>query len=201
MPAHGVMGNMHRVGAIIAGGEGRRFGADKALAGIAGAPMIAHVARALKVDALAVVGHAQAASMLSAAALSDPDIAVRGPLAGLLAALEWAAGLNAEWLVTAPCDVPLIPVGCSDALIDAAQRAGVDAAHAATDDGVHALCAVWRPSLAQKLRADLARGIHLPVRELVPGAVRVHFADVEAFSNVNTQDDLARLGARLAKRT
>lgn len=184
--------------AILAGGESRRFGADKAMADLGGAPMIARVAGKLRADALAVVGHAQAAALLNAAALRDPADAVRGPLAGVLAALDWAQALGAEWLMTAPCDTPLLPRDLHEQLIAAAEAAGASAAHARTDDGVHALCAVWRPALAARLRAAFANGVHPPVRELAPDAVEVAFADAEVFLNVNTPDDLARARGRIA---
>jgi molybdopterin-guanine dinucleotide biosynthesis protein A len=187
---------MNHVAAILAGGKGSRLGADKAMVDIAGTPMIAHVRRALRADSLAVVGHAEAAALLGATFLCDPDLAVSGPLKGVLAALEWAANQRAEWLVTVPCDVPLLPADFSSKLINAAQDAGAEAAHVATPDGLHALCAVWRPSLAKKLKEDLSRGIHRPVRDVSPGAVQVMFTDSETFLNVNTHDDLVRVSAR-----
>jgi molybdopterin-guanine dinucleotide biosynthesis protein A len=186
-----------RVAAILAGGESRRFGADKALADLAGQPMIARVAAFLGGEALAVVGHPQAAELLDAADLRDPPDAVRGPLAGVLAALDWAEAQGADWLMTAPCDTPLLPRDLYAHLIAAAEAKNAAAAHARTDDGVHALCAVWRPGLAAPLRAAFARGVHPPVRELAPDATFVRFADSSAFVNVNTPDDLARAAARL----
>jgi molybdopterin-guanine dinucleotide biosynthesis protein A len=189
----------HIVAAILAGGQSRRFGADKAMADLAGAPMIAHVAAALGGDAaaLAVVGHAAAARRLAATALRDPPGAVRGPLAGVLAGLDWAASLGADWLATAPCDAPLLPRDLWRRLIAAAKAAGASAAHAATADGVHALCAVWRPALAAPLRAYFARGLHPPVRELARDAAQVLFADASPFVNVNTRADFARVAAHL----
>ncbi len=184
-----------RAAAILAGGESRRFGADKALADLGGQRMIARVAALLGGEKLAVVGHPEAAVLLSAADLRDPHDAVRGPLAGVLAALDWAQG--AEWLMTAPCDTPLLPRDLYAQLIAAAEAASASAAHARTDDGVHALCAVWRPALAAPLRTAFAKGVHPPVRELAPDAVYVRFADASAFLNVNTPDDLARAAARL----
>lgn len=188
---------MHFVSAILAGGDSSRFGADKALADIAGAPMIAHVARALGGESLAVVGHLRAATLLRAAVLSDPADAVRGPLAGVLAALDWARQSGADWVVTAPCDVPLLPAGMGETLIAAAS--GASAAYALTEDGAHALCAAWRPALAESLRAAFARGVHPPVRALAADAVAVRFADAEAFLNVNTKADLARALRRVAR--
>jgi len=186
-----------RVAAILAGGESRRFGADKAMADIAGGPMIAHVARALHADALAVVGHERAAKYLNATSLCDPPRAVRGPLAGVLAALDWANSLNAEWLVTAPCDVPLLPKDFANRLIAAAEVEDAEMAYAATRDGPHALCAVWRPSLSQKLEKAFAQGIHPPVRDVSTNRVQLMFEDAEAFLNVNSAENLARAAAHL----
>lgn len=188
---------MRSVAAILAGGESRRFGADKAMVDIAGRPMIAHVARALHADALAVVGHERAAEYLNATSLCDPPRAVRGPLAGVLAALDWAKSLNAEWLVTAPCDVPLIPKDLADRLIAAAQTKDAELAYAATRDGPHALCAAWRPALIQKLEGVFAQGIHPPVRDVSPNRVQLMFEDAQAFLNVNSAEDLAHAVARL----
>lgn len=181
----------------MAGGESRRFGADKAMADILGRPMIAHVARVLHADALAVVGHAGAAKYLNAAFLCDPPHAVRGPLAGVLAALKWAKSLNAEWLVTAPCDVPLLPKDFADQLISLAEAKDSEVAYAATSDGPHALCAAWRPSLNQRLERAFAQGIHPPVRDVSPNRVQLIFEDAEAFLNVNSSEGLARAVARL----
>ena len=191
---------MNYAAAILAGGEGSRFGADKAMADLGGKPMIAHVAKAFGgAVRIAVVGNARAATLLAAADLCDPADAVRGPLAGVLAGLEWAEALGAPWLVTAPCDAPLIPGNIAEQLIAAAEAAGVSAAFAATASGLHPLCAAWRPALAAPLLDFFSRGVHPPVRELVPDAARVMFEDEEAFLNVNTPADMARALARLAR--
>jgi molybdopterin-guanine dinucleotide biosynthesis protein A len=167
------------------------------MADILGGPMIALVARALRADALAVVGHERAAKYLNAASLYDPPRAVPGPLAGVLAALDWARSLNAEWLVTAPCDVPLLPKEFADRLIAAAEAEDAEIAYAATRDGPHALCAAWRPSLSGKLETAFAQGIHPPVRDVSPNRVQLMFDDAEAFLNVNSAEDLAVAVARL----
>lgn len=191
---------MNYAAAILAGGQSSRFGADKAMADLGGKPMIAHVAKTLSgAAAIAVVGNARAAASLGAADLCDPVSAVRGPLAGVLAGLEWAEALGVSWLVTVPCDAPLIPEDIAERLISAAEAAGVGAAFAATASGLHPLCAAWRPALAAPLRDFFSRGVHPPVRELVPDAARVVFDDEEAFLNVNTRQDMALALARLAR--
>ena len=191
------MTKVRYVAAILAGGKSRRFGADKAMADIAGRPMIAHVARALSAKALAVVGNERAAEYLNATFLCDPPGAVPGPLAGVLAALKWAKSLNAEWLVTAPCDVPLLSQDFADRLIAAGEAENAEIAYAETRDGPHALCAAWRPSFAPILEKTFARGIHPPVRDVSSNKVQILFETTEAFLNVNSAEDLARAAARL----
>ena len=188
--------------AILAGGASRRFGADKATADFAGAPMIAHVADVLRPGAIAiaVAGPASTAALVSALALSDAEGGVPGPLAGVLAALDWAQGLGADWLVTSPCDVPLLPKDLARKLIAAALAANAPAAYAVTPQGAHPLCAAWRPSLNDQLRKFFAAGLHPPVRNLAPDAAAVLFEDEIAFANVNTQADRDRAAAHLANR-
>lgn len=190
---------MKYVAAIMAGGRSRRFGADKVMVEIAGKPMIAHVARALNGELLAVVGHEEAARYLQAASLSDPPNTVSGPLVGVLAALNWAASLDAQWLVSAPCDVPLLPKNIAQILIDAAEAKDVDIAYAETQDGPHALCAAWRPSLASKLEQQFADGVHPPVRDVSTNKVHVMFESTESFINVNSAEDLARATTHLER--
>jgi molybdenum cofactor guanylyltransferase len=190
------------VAAILAGGQSSRFGADKALFSLKGEPMIAHVALAMRACAreIAIVGHEEAARQLGVAALTDPADSVPGPLAGVLAALRWARARGADWLATAPCDAPLIPGDLCARLVAAAESAGASAAFAASQSGLHPLCAAWRPALAEPLAAFFARGVHPPVRDLAPEAVRVLFDDEAAFINVNTPADLARALLLLEKR-
>jgi molybdopterin-guanine dinucleotide biosynthesis protein A len=185
--------------AILAGGESRRFGADKAMADIGGAPMIARVARKLHVHAetLAIVGHSEAAAALQCVALADPPLPARGPLLGVLAALEWAHEAGADWLLTAPCDVPLIPADMAARLLARARDDGAAAAFAESASGLHSLCAVWSPSLAPALRAQLEAGAHPPVRDVAPSAPHVFFDDEGAFANVNTPEEFERLKALL----
>lgn len=180
---------------------GRRIGGAKALMQLAGAPLAHHAARALRpsVRALAVAGDAAAARALNAPALADPPGASRGPLAGVLAGLAWAAGEGASWLAVAPCDAPLLP----DDLVPRLRAAAADAmaACAETDAGLEPLISLWRVDLLPRLQAALGAGAHPPVHRFMHdvGAARVRLGADEAM-NVNTADDLARAEALLARR-
>lgn len=181
-------------GLILAGGRSSRFGSDKAFANLSGVPLVEHVAHALRscATALAVSGGAGAAALLGVPLLCDPPGAPRGPLAGILAGLEWTEAEGTDWLVTTTCDVPLVPPDMADRLIAAAEEKGVPLAMAQTSDSPHPLCAAWRPQIRSLLAAALADGAHPSVRRFAADmrAVEVHFAQREQFFNINTPADL-----------
>jgi molybdenum cofactor guanylyltransferase len=188
-------------GLVLAGGQSSRFGANKAIALLNGEPLAARMAQLMR----AHCGHvALSASQplpgLDIIALPDPPEVPAGPLAGVLAGLRWAASLGAQWLVTAPCDTPLLPEDFPVRLIAAAETSGARVAIIASGDGVHPLSAAWRIDLLPSLEAELTKG-HPPVHAFVTalGAVHVHVAD-EHLLNINTPADLERAGQALAKR-
>lgn len=96
-----------RLGAILAGGRARRFGADKAHALYEGERLLDHVARALSAqcDALVVCGREEPGFTC----IPDRPSAGFGPLGGLNAALHHAAELGASHVLSAGVDVPDLP--------------------------------------------------------------------------------------------
>lgn len=95
------------LGAIIAGGQSRRFGSDKALAPINGQPMIAHVIAALRpqVDALVICGREWGDIPF----LHDRRPDRCGPLAGLEAALHHAQDCGYDAVISVPVDTLPLP--------------------------------------------------------------------------------------------
>lgn len=169
------------VGAILAGGAARRFGADKALALFDGVPLIDHVAAALRTetDALIVVGR-QHGALVSVADHPAPDL---GPLGAIAGALRWAQANGYAAVLSAPCDAPLLPAHLGETL------AGEGPAYA----GGLPVLGWWPATLADHLAAWLASGQPRAVRRWAAavGAREVVLAAVPA--NVNTQADLAAL--------
>lgn len=99
---------MRVLGAILAGGQSRRFGSDKALADLGGKPMIVRVAEALApfVEAIVVCGHpAMPAGMVGVADLPQTGL---GPLGGLAGALHHAAAQGFEAVLAVGCDTPVL---------------------------------------------------------------------------------------------
>ena len=102
---------MRIFGVILAGGAGRRMGADKALMPLGGRPLVQWVAESFgpQVEDLALSANGDAArfAFLGLPVLADAQ--VQGPLSGVLAGLHWAAAQGATALVTVPCDGPFVP--------------------------------------------------------------------------------------------
>ena len=186
-------------GLLLAGGRSSRFGSDKAFARLKSQLLIDLAARPLaclpvyaisaRIDSAAADhAHKQGLAILA----DDPSLPT-GPLAGVLAGLDWARELGLSHLATVPCDAPFLPSDLFTALLCGIGEA--NAAYARTPKSDHPLCALWRVSLRDPLRAALAQGRHPSVRSLLArvGAVGVGFEDERAFANANTREALASL--------
>lgn len=114
-------------GVVLAGGLARRMGGgDKPLRLLAGRPMLDHVLERLRpqVAALALSANGDGARFAAwgLPVLADPLPDFPGPLAGILAGMEWVAAQGGQWMVSAPGDSPLLP-GDYVASLWAARRA------------------------------------------------------------------------------
>ena len=88
-------------------------GADKPLLDLAGRRMIERIVAALDARHIAISANGDPArfAALGLPVLGDGEFAGEGPLAGVLAGLDWAAGLGVDALLTVPGDTPFIPPG------------------------------------------------------------------------------------------
>lgn len=188
-------------GVILAGGRATRMGGgDKGLRLLGGQPMLAHVIARLapQVDALALNANGDAARFagFGLPVIADDLQDFPGPLAGVLAGMQWAAGRGYTAILTAAADTPFLPLDLGVRLAGA----GGFALAAAPVDGElrpHPTQALWPVHLRQALRADLLAGERRMTRwALAAGAQLVAF-DPADFFNVNTPDDLAQAEARL----
>lgn len=123
-----------------------------------------------------------------------------GPLAGVLAGMEWAAEHGYSHIVTAAADTPFFPQDLVARLSRAAEKASAPIALAATqEDGRlwrHPTFGLWPVSLRADLRAALEDGLRKVVLWTDKhGAATAAFDDA-AFFNVNTPEDLAEAEAR-----
>lgn len=190
------------LGAILADGRSRRFGATKALAPLAGAPLVRHVARALAQavdEAVVITASAEVAAAAGLRALPD-TVAGAGPLAGLHAALLRAAEGGLDGALAVACDTPFLPHALLRAVVSAARRAGAPALAAEGPDGPEPLCAWYSVELVGAVEHRLHqrdRGLHRLLVDV--GAAALPLADVRrhadpavCFLNLNTREELSR---------
>jgi molybdopterin-guanine dinucleotide biosynthesis protein A len=202
---------MRIAGIILAGGRSTRMGGDeKALLTLGAKPLLRHVLGRLSPQVATVALNANG-DPSRFAAFGLPVIADRtsdwpGPLAGVLAGMEWAAARNIPHILTAPADTPFIPVDLAAKLSAASAKAGAIAI-AASDGARHPVVALWPVSLKSALAQFLAHDGNRKVTRFADrhGAVSVDFPmlalsggdHADPFFNVNTPDDLAQAGTIL----
>lgn len=185
---------MQIAGVIIAGGKGTRLGGDKPLRAFGRSTLLDTViARARpQVDELALNVSAVGLERYrdrGLELLKDVEQGDIGPLAGILAGLEWAERRGAIWLATFPADTPFLPR-------DLVSRLRTSGRAAAAHDGerLHGLCAIWpvnrRTELLRAVREEGVRSLSGALRRLDGGECVFHGA-AHAFFNVNTPEDLA----------
>lgn len=194
-------------GVILAGGRATRMGGgDKGLLQLGGRTMLDRVVGRLgpQVAALALNANGDAARFAGFGLPVVPDSVAGhpGPLAGVLAGLDWAAAQGHDRIVTAAADTPFFPADLVARLTRAAEAAATPIALAATaEDGRmarHPTFGLWPVVLRDDLRAALAAGLRKVVLWTdAHGAASALFPD-GAFFNVNTPADMAEAEARLA---
>lgn len=189
------------VGALLAGGLARRMGGgDKPLVRIGGQTILERVIAILRPQCDELILNANgdperfAASGLPVVADSIPDFA--GPLAGVLAALDWTAEHrpDVEWVVTAAADTPFLPDNFVARLHEARNTAKTPLAQAETHGRTHPVNALWNVGLRDDLRRSLESGQRKidswTSRHGIASAVWTG-APVDPFFNVNTPEDAA----------
>ena len=187
-------------GLILAGGQGRRMGGvDKGLVDFGGAPLTARVLERLRPQVGRVLinanRHPDRYAALGCPVIPDALGDYPGPLAGMAAGL---AATETEWLLTVPCDSPLLPADLCSRLLAAALAEDAEIAIATDGARAHPVFALLRSSLAGSLQAFLAGEERKILRWMgCHRLIEVSFADCpERFVNVNTPAELAALVER-----
>jgi molybdenum cofactor guanylyltransferase len=190
------------LGLVLAGGLARRMGGgDKARITIGGKTILERVLARLRPQCPRIILNANgdparfADTGLAVVADSVPDFA--GPLAGILAGLDWAAAQAPEVveLVSVPGDCPFLPADLVTRLAAARRAAGAPLACARSGEWRHPVVGLWPVALRDDLRHAL---FHEGLHKIEAWTARhgVALADwpatpVDPFFNVNTPADAA----------
>jgi molybdopterin-guanine dinucleotide biosynthesis protein A len=200
-----------RAGAIVAGGRSTRFGdSDKAVADLAGTPMIRRVADRLGrvVDELVVNCRNDQVEAIEAALSDhtlDPEFALdedpdQGPMAGIGTAL---GAVESEYAAVVACDMPFVDPPFVEYLFERAESH--EAAVPRPDEWFQTTQAVYHAdAMADACRRALDRGEHRIVEALfeldyvVVEREEVFEHTTEAtFQNLNTREEFEAAAERL----
>jgi molybdopterin-guanine dinucleotide biosynthesis protein A len=198
------------VGVLLAGGLSRRMGGgDKSLRLLAGQTLLDHVIDRVRPQVAALVLNANGDPVrfarfgLPVVADSVADFA--GPLAGVLAGLDWAAANRPDSPLVASLatDAPFLPSDLVARLVEGMNAQGADLACAASSGQPHPVVGLWPVRLREELRhALVAEGIRKV--DVWTARYRLAIVDfpitgIDPFFNANRPEDLDRAAALLAE--
>lgn len=181
------------LGVILAGGQSRRYGEDKARASLGCAPLIEQVLirAAPQAGAMAVSGREYG---LGIPVIPDA-VASEGPLSGVISALDWAKAKGFCAIATFSCDAPFFP---RDLVATLGSRAmGHVCCYARSRSGRHPVFALWRTQASgglHRFHADGVRALRIAQDRLDGQAVLFPDGaapDGDMFFNINRRADQA----------
>jgi molybdopterin-guanine dinucleotide biosynthesis protein A len=187
---------------LLAGGQARRMGGgDKPLIRLAGQPILAWLLERLSPQCAGLIlnanGEAARFSEFQLPVIADETEGFDGPLAGILAGLDWLARYRrgVAWALSVASDTPFIPEDLVSSLHAARLAERADIAVAASAGRTHPVVALWPVSIRSALRTAL---IDEDIRKIDRFTARFRLAHVhwkvapfDPFFNVNSPQDLA----------
>ena len=194
-------------GIVLAGGLSRRMGGgDKALRTLGGRTIldrvIARAAPQVEVLALNANGDPGRFAATGLAVVPDTVEGFPGPLAGVLAGLEWAREQGCGHVATFACDAPFLPADLVSRLRRAVEENGADIASARSDGREHPVFALWPVALTDALRTAV---VEEGVRKVDVWTARYRLVHaefdavpVDPFFNVNRPEDIEAAEAALS---
>ncbi|MBM1169723.1 molybdenum cofactor guanylyltransferase MobA [Microvirga arabica] len=189
------------LGVVLAGGLSRRMGGnDKALLPLAGRSLVEHATERLAPQCESVILNANGDpcrfSRMTLPIVPDSIPDYLGPLAGILAALEWSATHrpDIDWVVSAPADTPFIPHDLVLRLHEAFNETRKLIACATSGSQAHFAVGLWPVSLRHDLRQALVNQGTRSIRDWISRHDHAEaswpIAPVDPFFNINTSEDL-----------
>lgn len=184
-------------GLILAGGQGRRMGnVDKGLELFRGKRLVDHVYERLAPQVGGIIINANqnhdAYKTFGVRVVSDAIGNFAGPLAGLHAGLSVS---RRPYLASVPCDSPFLPEDLVERLLARLNESGAELAVAKTCDQPHPVFCLARRGVLEHLSNFLkGGGRKIDAWYASLAVAEVNFDDrAEAFSNINTREELANL--------
>ena len=191
------------LGVVLAGGLALRMGGvDKPMQRMGGRSLLERVVERLSPQCDRLILNANGDPSRFAAfglpVVADGLADFPGPLAGILAALEWTAANRPDiaWVVSVAADCPFLPGDLVSGLHRARAAENAELAVAASGGQTHPVIGLWNVGLRQALRQAL---VVEDIRKISSWTARHRLASatwpiepIDPFFNVNTPEDIAR---------
>jgi len=180
-------------GLVLAGGESRRMGQDKARLRRGGQSQLAHIVHVLEplVDRVFVSTRADQQDETERSRFDQivDRYQDMGPVAGILSAMDEYP--EVDWLVVA-CDLPNIDASTISHLLEHRSPDQPFSAYRSSHDGLpEPLCAVYAAGSADIMRGFVAEGMNCPRKMLIRSdTLLLEQPDPHSLHNVNTPEDL-----------
>ena len=188
---------------ILAGGRATRMnGVDKGLVLLQQKPLIAHVIARLQphVDEIFINANREISTYeaFGLLVLKDENEDFIGPLAGFELGLKHA---KHDYVLTVPCDSPLLPLDLAQRLLNSMLESRMDIAVASSAGSTHPVFCLMKKSVLPSLTAYLETGERkVSAWQKNQKYVEVDFRDcADTFVNLNTFEDLTALELKLNK--
>ncbi len=187
------------LGVVLAGGLSRRMGQDKAWLEIDDEALVCQTASRLKSQCSKVVvstnGDISRFQSLGLSVVTDPYPDFRGPMAGILAAMDWAANQqpSAQWVASIAVDTPFFPDNFVSKLHEACRENSLNIAAASSGGRSHPVNALWALSLRSQIRQYLSGKpgkVSLWMEQNGARFVEWGTEPFDPFTNINTPQDL-----------
>lgn len=186
---------------ILAGGRATRMnGVDKGLVQLQQKPLIQYVIERLATQVHEIIINANREIMqyqaLGYPVLMDETADFIGPLAGISLGLKQA---KHDYLLSVPCDSPLLPLDLAQRLHENLVKHGADIAVATSSGNAHPVFCLCKKNVLPSLTRYLQQGGRkVSAWQKSLNYIEVDFDDsAEAFINLNTSEDLAALELQL----
>jgi molybdopterin-guanine dinucleotide biosynthesis protein A len=209
MTEAGILPHVPTASILLAGGRATRMGGgDKGFKTLGGRPILARVIAKLRPQCGALIinanGDPSRFSAYSLPVIADDIEGFAGPLAGILAGLDFIAAHLPEvkFALSAATDTPFLPSDLIDRLQAARLREDADLACATSGGSVHHVIALWPVAIRDDLRNALTQDDIRAVQRFM-GRYKVAHADwpvtpYDPFFNANEPADMAEAERILA---